>query len=315
MYINSTGFYIPEGRVYNDYFATLNQLSADWYFKRTGILSRSRADENENIHSMCINAVQKALPSLPYDVKETDLIIFASYTPHDTVATTAHVVQREFQIENAKTFYISSACSSAVNALEIIRSFFKSEIATKALLICGDKNSDYSKDTDQQSGHLWGDGAAAFFISTENYDKQEVEIIDVTTQGLGHIGHGPEAVLLKPKTVGIQMPFGKDVFAQACTYISNSTEEILKKNNYSVSDLTYFIGHQANKRILSHVCETLQIPEEKSLSNITELGNTGCASAFITYAQNKDKFKTGDLICISVFGGGYSSGTCLFKMP
>ncbi len=313
MYINSTGYYIPEKRIFNEHFANINNSSADWYYKRTGILSRSRAAEDEDIHTLCINAVKNAIAGLPYNIEDTDLIVFASYTPTDTVATTAHIIQREFQIKNAKAFYISSACSSAMNALEIINSFFKTGIASKALLICGDKNSDYSNDADQQSGHLWGDGAAAFFLSSSPFTDKEPQVIDITTQGLGHIGYGPEAVSLKPKTTGIQMPYGKDVFTQACTYISNSTIDILRKNNYSIDDLSYFIGHQANKRILSHVCECLQIAKEKSLSNIEELGNTGCASAFIVYAQNREKIHKNDLICISVFGGGYSSGTCLIK--
>ena len=58
----------------------------------------------------------------------------------------------------------------------------------------------------------------------------------------------------------------------------------------------------------------LGIPENKLLYNIEELGNTGSASTLLVFAQNYDKFKSGDLICISVFGGGYSAGSCLIRM-
>jgi 3-oxoacyl-[acyl-carrier-protein] synthase-3 len=312
MFINSLGYYIPQKRVYNDYFAELHNSTVDWYVKRTGILSRSRAEEHETLNFMSIEAVKNAIPKLHYNIKEVDLIIFASYTPEDTVATTGHIVQREFQIEKAKVFYISSACSSGVNAIEIINSFFKTGIAKKALLICGDRNSTYSIDHDPQSGHLWGDCATAFFFSKEPTAENEPQIVDVHTQGLGHIGHGPEAVTLNPKK-GIEMPFGKDVFTQACTYISSATVDILKQNGYFINDLSYFIGHQANSRILSYVCGMLEIAPEKSLTNIEELGNTGCASSFLVLAQNFDKFKKGDLVCLTVFGGGYSVGACLFK--
>ena len=43
--------------------------------------------------------------------KDVDLIVSACYSPRDTVATLAHVAQREFKIEKAKALYISSACS------------------------------------------------------------------------------------------------------------------------------------------------------------------------------------------------------------
>lgn len=86
-------------------------------------------------------------------------------------------------------------------------------------------------------------------------------------------------------------------------------------NGYSLDDLSFFIGHQANMRILKNVAKQLAIPEEKILTNIQELGNTGSTSALLVLAQNVKKIARGDLICISVFGGGYSAGSCLIKIP
>ncbi|MCX8676945.1 MULTISPECIES: 3-oxoacyl-ACP synthase III family protein [unclassified Apibacter] len=312
MFINSKGCYIPTKRVTNSYFAKLNDLSEDWYFKRTGILTRARASEEETIDYMSIKAVEDAVKNLPYDISEVDLIVFASYTPNDTVGTTAHIIQKEFNINNAKAFYISSACSSAINGMEIINSFFKSKISSKALLISADRNSSYSDDKDIQSGHLWGDAAVALFFSSEPMRPNEAEVIDINTLGLGNIGYGPKAVTMEPKN-GLHMPYGKDVFTQACIYLTKLTDAIIKKNGYTISDLTYFIGHQANKRILNNVCHELGLDENKSLTNVEELGNTGCASAPLVFAQNYDIFKEGDLVCLSVFGGGYSCGTCLIK--
>lgn len=183
------------------------------------------------------------------------------------------------------------------------------------MLICADRNSTYSDDTDCMSGHLWGDGATAYFLSDISFSEKEPRVIDIMTQGLGHIGHGPEAVYLEPKEKGLQMPFGKDVFMQACTYIAQNTKDILEWNSHSVEDLSYFIGHQANMRIIKNVAKQLEIEDEKILSNIEELGNTGSASAFLVFAQNFGKFRSGDLVCLSVFGGGYSAGACLIQFP
>jgi 3-oxoacyl-[acyl-carrier-protein] synthase-3 len=315
MYINSIGYYIPEKRISNDYFTEVNGLTGDWIAQRTGIRTRSRASEEETIDYMGGEAIKNALPTLPYDIKDIDLIIFASYTPSDTIATTGHYIQREYNITSAKVFLVSSACSSAINAMEIIYSFLTSQIAEKALLICAERNSTYSDDTDCMSGHLWGDGATAYFLSNEPYSENDPQILDITTQGLGHIGMGLQGVFLNPKKGGLKMPHGRDVFVQACTYIAQNTKDIVELNGYSINDLSFFIGHQANMRILNNVAKQLEIPEEKILSNIGELGNTGSASALLVFAQNTDKFTSGDLICISVFGGGYSAGSCLMRIP
>ena len=120
MYINATGFYLPEQRIPNSFYTERAGLTDDWIVQRTGIKTRARAQANENINTMGLEAVRNALPWLPYDLKDVDLIVAATYSPYDTVGTAAHVVQHAYGIENAKAFTISSACSSFVNALEII---------------------------------------------------------------------------------------------------------------------------------------------------------------------------------------------------
>ncbi|MDR3117875.1 MAG: ketoacyl-ACP synthase III [Mediterranea sp.] len=313
MFINAIGQYVPKHMIQNSYFTDLNGLTDEWIYQRTGIKSRVRASSKETIEYMCRKAVERALPKLPYDISEVGLIIFASYTPSDTVGTVGHLIQREFNIASAKVFYISSACSSGINAMEAIKSYFDSGLASKALLICADRNSSYSDDTDSVAGHLWGDAAVAYFFSKASYSQQETKILAINTQGLGHIGLGPEAVKLNLPKGGLQMPFGKDVFTYACTYIAENTEKILKDNGYEIEDLSYFIGHQANMRILKNVAQRLGLPEKKSLSNIERMGNTGSASALLVFAMNYDRYEDSDLICMSVFGGGYSAGACLMK--
>jgi 3-oxoacyl-[acyl-carrier-protein] synthase-3 len=314
MYINATGFYIPEERVPNEYFTKITGMTDEWIFQRTGIKTRSRAREDENMNTMSIEVVRNTLPALPYDLQEVDLIISSTYSPFDTVGTAAHAVQYEFGIENVKAFTMSSACSSFINAMEIIEGYFATGKARKALIIGGDKNSAYCNEDDPKSGHLWGDAAVAFFISNERITDNDYEVLDIYTEALGSLGKGPEGIQLRPRNGGIRMPEGKDVFVQACTYMPKNALRLLEKNGYTFDDLSYFIGHQANMRILKNIAQNNSLPEEKILSNIEELGNTGSASCALVFAQNEDKFKKDDLICISVFGGGYSAGACLIRI-
>lgn len=86
MFINATGFYVPEERVDNQHFLELNGLTSEWIEQRTGIRSRSKAKAEENINTMSMEAVRNALPKLPYDITDVDLIVSASYSPYDTVA-------------------------------------------------------------------------------------------------------------------------------------------------------------------------------------------------------------------------------------
>lgn len=313
MFISALGYYVPTERVKNEDFLALNGLTSEWIEQRTGIITRSKASENEDANTMGIAAVKDALSKLPYPATDIDLIVAASYSPLDTVATLAHVVQREFNLHQGKALYLSSACSSLVNGLEVIEGYFAMGKATKALLICSEHNTYYSNPSDPKSGHLWGDAAVAFVISKERQSENEPEILDVFTRGLGHIGKGPDGVYLRPKEGGIIMPDGRDVFMHACKYMIDALENLVEKNNLKLEDLTYIIPHQANMRIVANVANQLNRSLDTFLGNIEEYGNTGSASTGLVMAQQYDTFKKGDLVGLCVFGGGYSSGGFLVR--
>lgn len=255
---------------------------------------------------MAFEAVENALPSLPYPIKDVDLIVAAHYCAYDTVGTAAHRVQRRFGIEGAKAVYASSACSSFVNGLEIIEGYFAMGKAKRALLICSEQNSYYSNDYDPKAGHLWGDAAVAYFISKEKESENDIEILSVYTEGLGNIGAGPDGVLLRPKEDGISMPNGRDVFMYAVKYMQYALEKNLQDAKLAKEDITYFITHQANMRIVKQLARMMDMPMERFLNNIHELGNTGSASAPLVLAQNQSALKKGDIVSLMVFGGGYS---------
>ncbi|TCN64712.1 3-oxoacyl-ACP synthase III family protein [Acetobacteroides hydrogenigenes] len=314
MYINAIGHYLPSEVVPNSYFKEVNGLSDEWIFQRTGIKERRKASAEENSNSMAISAISNTVASICYPIEEVDLVVGATYTPYDTVGTIAHVVQRHFDITNAAALTITSACSSLINAIEIVEGYFAMGKATKALVVASEHNTYYSNDSDEKCGHLWGDGAAAVFLSKDRLSETDMLVEGVVTHGLGHIGRGPEGVLLLPKECGIVMPYGKDVFVNACTFMIQGLKELLDAKGLSFGDLDYIVPHQANMRIITQIASMLDFPLEKIFANIELFGNTGCGSTAIALSQNKDKFVKNDLLGITVFGGGYSSGAMLVRV-
>ncbi|WNJ19193.1 ketoacyl-ACP synthase III [Pontibacter sp. G13] len=313
MYINTLSHYLPSTVVPNSYFEPVNGITDEWIEARTGIKERRKAGPDENTNTMAVEAVRKALPNLPFPLEELDLIVGATYSPYDTVSTLAHIVQAELGVNNIPAVSISSACSSTLNAMEIVEGYFAMGKAKHALVIVSEHNTAYANETDKVAGHLWGDGAAAIFVSKERQTDRDLKVEEIITGGAACTGKGTEGVQLKPWDGGIIMPHGRDVFINACQYMSETTREIIEKNGYKVSDLNYFIPHQANNRISQNVAGQLELTEEQVVSNIQYLGNTGCAGCAIGFSETQDKFKPGDLIVLAVFGGGYSYGAMLVK--
>lgn len=314
MYINAMGSYVPATRISNDYFLSVNGLTSDWIVQRTGIKTRSRAAAGENVNTMGIAAVEAALLSLPYDIKEVGLVVAAHYCVYDSVATVAHEVQRHFNIHGAKVVYASAACSSFINGLEIVEGYFASGKADKALLVCSEQNSYFANESDPKSGHLWGDAAVAYFLSKERVADSDIKINYIFTEGLADLGKGPGGVRLRPKEDGITMPDGRDVFVHACRYMIYALNKSLEATGLDKNDIKKFICHQANKRIVAQVAHQLDMPMDRFVNNIEELGNTGAASAPLVFTQNVGEFEKGDHVALMVFGGGYSCGCFILEV-
>jgi 3-oxoacyl-[acyl-carrier-protein] synthase III len=313
MYIHSIGHYFPEEKVNNAYFSKLNNLTEDDMFKKSGIRERRKAATDENTNTMAIEAVNRMMKSMSFPITEVDLIVAATYTPFDTVATPAHEIQRKFKIENAKAFFVSSACSSFVTAMEIVDGYFESGKANKALVVVSEHNTAFNDENNLMTGFLWGDGAAALIVTRERQSDEDVEVIDISAQGLAHVSKGPAAVYCRINSEKIQMPDGKDVFVNASLYMANNTKEILERNNYKIENLSYLIPHQANMRIINKVGKDLSLKSGKVITNIEYLGNTGCAGCAIGLSEHWNRYRKDELIVIAVFGGGYSSGCMLLK--
>lgn len=313
MHITALAEYLPERVVDNRYFSERTGRDPAWFETRTGMRERRRAGPTENSNTMAVQAVARLAAAHPGSLEGVDLVIGCSYTPWDTIGTMAHVVQRRFDLRNARAVYLSSACSSFLNALELAAAYFESGRSRTALIVASEHNSLYCRDDDEQSGHLWGDGAAAVLVVRERSDATRMTVVDVVTEGLAHLGEGPDAVYLTPRGDGLVVPRGRDVFQHACRAMEAAGRDLLGRHGVPVATLRLMVAHQANRRIVHHVAEQLALAPEQVATTVETLGNTGCASAPITLIRHQHVLRTGDLVLMVAFGGGYSSGAALLR--
>lgn len=309
--IVATSEYIPAQVLDNAELARRSGKDEDWYLRRTGIQRRARTGEHENSGTMAVAAVQ-ALVESGAVLEGIDLIISACYTPWDTIGTSAHSVQRAFDLHDARAFEMSAACSSFVNALEIASTFLECGRSRRALIVATEHNSLYS---DEDTNHLWGDGASAVLLeaSSDGNAAHGFDVLAVQTYGRADLGSGPTAVTMQPRGVGLTMPVGREVFQHACDQMERIGREILDRCGVAAADVALVVPHQANLRIINVVAERLEIPAARVAVTIDVLGNTGSASIPITLHRNAAAVPIGSAVLLVAFGGGYSVGGALLR--
>ena len=306
--------YLPETRIDNESFSALTGREPDWFVARTGIHARRRAGPEETTSSMGIRAVRGLLDGSDTALDGVDLIVGTTYTPDDTLSTLPFRLQREFGIADARVYFLSTACSSFISALEIAKLMLDTGQASKALLVASEHNSRYSDDADQFSGHLWGDGAAAVVVSRNAADA--LFTVDyVQSRGVACAGKGPDAITLTPDRGrhGLVMQEGRDVFARACAHLADEVCRAMRSLGLAVADVDWLVPHQANLRILSNVAKSLGLPMERCVVTVDQLGNTGCASIPISLDHALARIVSGHRVAAAAFGGGYSCGAAVLR--
>ena len=317
----SIGAYAPEKILTNDDLTKMVDTTDEWITKRTGIKERRIAAENETTSDMAVKAAEKAIERSGLKKSDIDMIVVATISPdYFNMPSTATVVAHKMGLDQVPAFDISAACTGFIYVLSVAKAFIESGMKKNVLIVGAEKMSAITDYTDRGTCILFGDGAGAAVISaTENKDEA---IVDIHTAADGSLGDflmtpdggtgNPHKNELKAEASFIQMK-GNETFKIAVRTLTNDVVDILKTNNITPDDVTHFVPHQANYRIIKAVGDALKFRDEQVVLTVAKYGNTSGASIpmAINDVYEQGKLKAGDLMLLDAFGGGLTWGSAL----
>ena len=108
---------------------------------------------------------------------------------------------------------------------------------------------------------------------------------------------------------------GREVFIFAVNSVPQAVKELLEKNNVAQEEISFYILHQANKRIVEAIAKRLGEPLEKFPMNLEEYGNTSSASIPILLDElnRAGKLQKGQKIILAGFGAGLTWGASILE--
>ena len=108
---------------------------------------------------------------------------------------------------------------------------------------------------------------------------------------------------------------GKEIYKFAVNAMVQDILQVLAIAKADPADVDYVLPHQANMRILEAAAKRLPISQEKFLNNMLSKGNTSAASIpiLLDEACSAGTIKTGQLLVMSAFGAGLTTGACVIK--
>jgi 3-oxoacyl-[acyl-carrier-protein] synthase-3 len=277
--------YVPSEILTNDDLATMVDTSDDWIRARTGIVERRIAAPKERTATMAIRAAWAALQVANTNPARLDLIIVATATPDYPFPATACLVQDALGAARAGAFDLSAGCTSFVYGLAVGSQMIISGAYDQVLVIGAETLSRIINWTDRNTCVLFGDGAGAVLLQASDVPGGVLSAV------LGADGSGGDLLMLpaggsrhpaSTETVAQDMHYihmnGPEVFRFATRVTAKAARQALAQANVNLEDVSLFILHQANGRIIQSAAKSLKLPPEKVFVNLDRYGNTSSAS-------------------------------------
>ncbi len=315
--------YVPPRLLTNADLEKMVDTSNEWILQRTGIRERHIVDPGVATSDLAKEAALKAIAQAGITPADIGFIVVGTTTPDMMFPSTACLLQHKLGAAHAWGFDLGAACSGFTFSLSVGLQMVASGLHEYALVVGADVMSSIIDYQDRATCVLFGDGAGAVVLAPAG--DGEPHILGVANEIDGSGGPAlqmPAGGSLRPashETVDARLHYVKQDGATVFKFAVRKTEEISRRvladHGLAPTDVSLFVSHQANRRIIEAAADRLGFDERTVIINLERYGNTTAATIPLALedAIREGRLKTGDLVLLASVGAGFTVGSVLLR--
>jgi 3-oxoacyl-[acyl-carrier-protein] synthase-3 len=180
------------------------------------------------------------------------------------------------------------------------------------LVIGAEKMTSWVDWTDRSTCIIFADGAGAAVVG----QSAPGEPSGVGPVVWGSAGDQASKIVITGRT-GALAQDGQAVFRWATTAMAPVALEACRRAGVTPADITAFVPHQANLRIIEAIARKLGIPRDRVADDIIHAGNTSSASVPLALARmaEQGRLQPGTPALLIAFGAGLSYAAQVITVP
>ncbi|MGY3261217.1 MULTISPECIES: beta-ketoacyl-ACP synthase III [Frigoribacterium] len=296
--------------------------SDEWIQQRTGVITRRRAGKDVKVVDLAETAANEAIAKSGIRPDQIGAVLVSTIGAGVVTPSVASLLAERVGANPAAAYDISAACAGFTYGIAQADSFVKSGLAEYVLVVGAEKLSDVIDPTDRTISFLLADGAGAAVVGPSDTagigptvwgsDGSKWDAIGMTNtmteyrEGAGEI---PWPTLRQE---------GQTVFRWAVWEMAKVAKEALERAGVTADQLSAFVPHQANMRIIDEFAKQLGLPESVVIGrDIATTGNTSAASIPLATHRLLDEHPelSGGLALQIGFGAGLVFGAQVVVLP
>lgn len=299
------GSALPDTVVTNADLESRLDTTDEWVTERTGIRERRVGG---SVSELATRAGRLAIERSGCTPQSVDLLVLATTTPDHTVPATSARVQHSLGLSGG-AFDLNAACAGFVYGIAVAAGALATG-SRRVLVVGADCLSRITDQSDRSTAVLFADGAGAVLLEAGDPGGRPGALLGVD---LGVDGSAYD-LLLCPHGGYLSME-GREVFRRAVRVTAASAARTLDAAGIAASEVSLFVPHQANLRIIEAAAERIGISMERTAIVLDRTGNTSAASIPLALAEaaGAGRISPGDIVLLSGFGAGMTWASALLR--
>jgi 3-oxoacyl-[acyl-carrier-protein] synthase III len=306
------GGYQPDKVVTNDDLAKVVDTNDEWIRTRVGIQSRRFARDDETVTDMAEAAGAKALAASGLEPSEVDLVIVATCSPESPMPNVAASVASRLGIPAPGAYDLNAACAGFCYGIGAASDSVRAGSARNVLVIGAEKMTSWIDPTDRSTCIIFADGAGAAVVGPAG----EGEPSGIGPVVWGSAGDQAQKITIDGRNGSLKQD-GQAVFRWATTAMAPVALEACRRAGVTPAEISAFVPHQANLRIIESIAKKLGIPRERVADDIITAGNTSSASIPLALSRmaEQGRLQPGTPALLLAFGAGLSYASQVVTVP
>lgn len=320
------GHHAPDRIVSSAELEAAHGLEPGWIARRTGIVERRWAVDDEALSDIALPAAEAALTGAArHGITKADiaLTLLATSTPDHLLPPTAPLLTHRLGLTGSGGIDLAGACAGFIYALSLADAFVRQN-RRAVLVIAANILSRRINHTERASLVLFADAAGAVVLAPSDDPQAGLQGLALATNGALYetilIPSGgsrtPYSSDLAPEATKMRLSDGPLVFQKAVSMMAETATTALHSAGWQTGEIDHWIPHQANARIIEATRKALHLDATVTHTTVARFGNSSAASIPLTLSQAAaaNKLKANDKLLLTAAGAGLTGGALAFRL-
>ena len=295
--------------------------SDEWIRQRTGIIERRRSSAGQEAIDLAEVASLEAIERAGIEPSQIGAVIVSTISNSVQTPSLASLLADRIGATPAPAYDVSAACAGYTYGIAQADALIRGGLAEYVLVVGAEKLSDFANPTDRSISFLLGDGAGAAIVGPSDTVGIAPTVWGSDGSKWGAVGMDrtiKDAFDSEDNVFPTLRQDGQTVFRWAVWEMAKVAKEAVDRAGISPADLTAFVPHQANMRIIDEFAKQLELPDSVLIArDIQTTGNTSAASIPLAMHRLLEEHPeaSGGLALEIGFGAGLVFGAQVVVMP